>query len=157
MFEKFPINKSYNLAGLLGFKFQHRNSVAVYPGVFDNKVLTPLEFFPNLSWLDGYATKATLTFREESMDGPNGKYYQQEITGFAPGDRHELISLMEKMDSHEFLLQIKDSAGQNRLVGSHGYPLLFSSVYNSGATIDQAKGYNFKFAGTSIFRAPVYL
>lgn len=156
MLTNFPTPKTYNLAGLRAFKFLPRAAVNAYPGIFNSQILTPIGINSGFDWLNGYATPKTLVFTEEVKESENGKYYEQQIAGFAPGDRLDLIDLMDLMDAQDFIVQIKDSNNQNRIVGTHGYPLTFSSSYNSGSGIDEAKGYNFKFSGVSIFRAPVY-
>ena len=157
MLTNFPKSNSYNLGGLRSFQFVHRSAISAWPGIFNGKVLTPISLKEGFEWLTGYATPETLSFSENSKDEQNGPYYEKEITGFVPGNKDELIDLMNKMDGHEFVLIVKDPNNQTRLVGSHGFPLLFSSLYNSGAGRPDARGFNFKFTGVSIFRAPVYL
>lgn len=157
MLTNFPTPKTYNQGGLRSFKFLHRNAVNVWPGIFNSKILLPIVLNEGFVWLNGYATPLTLAYAEDSKDNENGNYYEQQIVGFAPGDKLELINLMEQMANNNFIVLIKDTNNQTRLVGSHGYPLTFSAVYNSGAGREEAKGYNFKFSGVSIFRAPVYL
>lgn len=157
MLTNFPIPKTYNQSGLRSFEFIHRSAVNVWPGIFNSQIMLPIALNSGFLWLKGYSTPQTLAFTEESKETKDGDYYEQQLIGFAPGDRLDLIDLMEQMDNNDFIIQIKDTRNQTRLLGSHGYPLKFSSSYNSGAGRDEAKGYNFKFTGVSIFRAPVYL
>lgn len=156
MLTNFPTPKTYNLAGLRTFKFIPRAAVNAWPGIFNSQILSSIGIISGFAWLNGYATPNTLLFTEEVKESENGKYYEQQIIGFAPGDKLDLIDLMDLMDAQEFIVQVKDSKNQNRLIGSHGFPLTFSSSYSSGSGIEEAKGYNFKFSGVSIFRAPVY-
>lgn len=156
MLTNFPTPKTYNLSGLRSFKFIDETAVHAWPGIFNSQIILPITLKTGFEWLNGYSTPFTLLFTEELKETEHGKYYEQQIVGFAPGDRLDLIDLMEQMDNRQFILQVKDTRNQTRLIGSHGFPLTFSSSYNSGLGRDDAKGYNFKFIGVSIFRAPVY-
>lgn len=157
MINNFPTSKAYNQAGLLDFLFAHHSSIAAFSGIFNGKVLLPLSFIPNMDWLKGYSTVNTLNFVETEKSSEQGKYYEQTISGFVPADRAELIALMEEMDDQNFVLLIKDSNQQNRLVGGFGSAMLFSAVFDSGTTKSDSKGFQFKFYTESTFRAPVYL
>lgn len=157
MLTNFPKSKTYNLGGLVGFKFVHCSAVDSWPGIFNSKVSQALLLKPGFEWLTGYSTPETLNFDEPSKETQNGPYYEKIVSGFVPGDKEELLALMEQMDGRMFILIIKDTNGQDRLIGSHGDFLTFYSTYNSGSTRQDQKGYNFKFTGSAIFRAPVYL
>lgn len=157
MIADFPILKSYNTAGLLLFQFIHVNAVSAYPGVFDSKIIAPLSLKAGFNWYKGYSTPQTLHFDEVQENSVHGKFYKQTISGFAPGDKEALIQLMEGMDNNYFIVQVRDTAKQNRLVGGYSYPMLFSSTYNSGSARADSKGYEFSFYSESPFRAPIYL
>lgn len=157
MINDFPVSKSFNLGGLQSFQFVEYRNVDLFTGIFDSKILAPLSLKIGASWFKGYSTLYTLKFSEVSETGAQGKFYKQTISGFIPGDREALIRLMEAMDDNYFVLQVKDSSKQTRLVGGYGYPLLFSSKYDSGSNRSDGKGYEFTFYSESSFRAPVYL
>lgn len=157
MLKNFPISKTYNLGGLVGFKFIHSSAVETWPGVFNGKVTTSLTLKAGHEWLTGYSTPETLSFDEEGDDNPNGPIYDRLISGFVPGEKDELLDLMSQMQGQEFILLIKDPNQKQRLIGSHGTPVLFGGSYNTGATRQDLRGFKFKFTGKAIFRAPIYL
>jgi len=157
MITNFPLLKTYNLAGLLSFQFAQVDSIVSYSGVFNGKVLFPLTFKIGSDWLKGYSTPSTLNFNESFKSNEHGSYYEQTISGFVPADKADLISLIEEMDNQYFVSLVKDSAGQQRLVGAFGSPMLFSANFDSGLSKSDSKGFQFKFYTESINRAPVYL
>jgi len=157
MLSSFPTPKSYNLGGLLTFQFVQAEGISVFPGIFSSKILLPVSLNSGFEWLNGYSTVETLGFTEVERFEGDGKYYEQTISGFLPGDRTELVDLMQQMDDQYFTLLIKGTNQVTRLVGGFGNPLLFSSSFNSGLVRTDAKGYTFKFYSESLFRAPTYL
>ena len=157
MISNFPTKKLYNPGGLRKFIFLPEQMVNSLPPVLDGLISHPFGLVPGVSWSNGYATTETLEFKEEMKDSVNGPIFSQEITGFVPGDQIALISLMQKMIGNPFIVQIIDASGQLRVAGSHGYPLLFSATFSTGSARSDAKGYQFKFSGDSIFSAPVLI
>lgn len=157
MISNFPTPKNYNLGGLSTFQFAPAEAFSVFSGVFNGRILFPLVLNTGFDWFKGYSTAYTLGFTETLKTSEHGKYYEQTITGFVPGDRAELIDLMETMDDRYFVLQVKDANGASRLVGGFGCPMLFSSNYDSGLARSDGKGYQFQFFCQSTFRAPMYL
>ncbi|WP_074590450.1 hypothetical protein [Pedobacter antarcticus] len=156
MISSFPPKKLYNPGGLLGFKFIPFNQVVSYPEIVDSVINKQLALTYGSSWLTGYSTAQTLNFDEECIQTENGPTYLQTISGYVPGDRPELIALLQALEGIEMVVQVMDPRGQNRLVGSHGYPLVFKAVYKSGTNRPDARGFSYTISNTSIFRAPVY-
>lgn len=157
MISNFPTPKSYNLAGLLGFKFAPAEAFTVFSGIFDGKILLEIPLVAGFSWLNGYATAYTLGFTEIPKTNVHGTYYEQTVSGFLPGDKAELIALMQEMENQYFVLQVKNPKGINRLIGGYGTPMRFSASFDSGLTRSDGKGYQFQFYAESLNPAPVYL
>ena len=156
MISNFPAKRSYNPGGYKGFKFSPLSAVSIYPAIQSGAINLPYTFTQGNGWLDGYATYGTLLFKEIGVPSDNGKFYNQEITGFVPGDSPELSALMDEMEQQPFIIRLLDPRGKMRVAGTHCYPLIFTAEFNSGGNRPDAKGYTFKFTGQSIFRAPAY-
>ncbi len=156
MISNFPKPKGYNLGGLRTFQFAPLDSIVSYPAIHDGLITTPLQFKAGKNWLDGYSTPYSLQFSETGKDTPNGIYYAQAIDGVIPGDRLESINAVASAEGNSFVVLVTDANGQKRLVGAHGYPLIFLADYNTGSSRSDSKGFSFQFSGMSIIRAPVY-
>lgn len=156
MISNFPTKKIYNLGGLKNFKFIPFLDVAFQPAIEQGKITGALTLVNGGTWLNGYATPETLNFKEECVATSDGNIYSQTISGFVPGDHPELIDLLQALEDLPILVQIADTRGQIRLVGSHGFPMTFAGTYDSGSNRSDAKGFNFRISTNSIFRAPVY-
>lgn len=157
MLTNFPTPKGYNLAGLVSFQFIHFSAIDSFAGIFDGKILTPPTLKVGETWFNGYGTIYSLNYNEKGNNNDNGKYYDQTISGFIPGDKQDLINLMDVMEADYFVLLIKDSNHQTRMVGGYGCPMVFNATFDSGSARSDSKGYTFTFSGQSTFRAPVYL
>jgi hypothetical protein len=131
--------------------------VQSYPMISNARALVPVGTWSDIPWFQGYATRETLVYEEEPQNTGNGEYYIQTITGFAPGDRPELIDLMESMPYTKYLTLIKDPLAKLRLVGTPIMPLTFSAKFSTGGLRSDQKGFFFKFTGESLKRAPAYL
>lgn len=155
MITDFPKKKYYNLAGLRSFQFVHVSEVFQYPIFRDGKAFGDLQLIGDLQLKAGYATYETLEFAENPVNSPNGVYYEQEITGFAPGDAAEMLDVISNMEDNEFVVLITDARGQRRIVGGYGYPLIFLSDFTTGARRVDRKGFSFTFSAVAPFRAPI--
>jgi len=124
--------------------------------ISNGSALVPVSLVNSAVWLKGYATRETLSFDEETQVNEHGTYYTPVISGLAPGEAAPLIDIIENMPLQRFLVIIKDPLGRQRLVGSPMMPLNFSAKFGSGSARPDAKGFNFKFYGESLNRAPVY-
>lgn len=155
MITDFPKKKTYNLAGLRSFQFVHVSEIFQYPIFRNGQVTGDLQLLPGRTLKTGYATYETLEFSENSIPSPNGVYYEQEITGFAPGDAADMIDVISNMENNEFVVLIADARGQLRIVGGYGYPLIFLSDFTTGARRVDRKGFSFTFSAVAPFRAPI--
>jgi len=157
MITNFPANPKQNLGGLSSFQFVPAFQVITFPQVINNALITALTLFTGKTWLNGYATHESLRFRETVKDSEQGDVFEQLITGFMPGDSHELKTLIAEMEQVKKFFVIVNDRSLKKLVGYPLEPLEFSADFDSGGQRSDAKGYNFKFAGRSVFRAPKYL
>lgn len=156
MITNFPKKKSYNPGGLRSFRFVHASSVLAFPAILNGKVSSAVQLVADHEWLTGYATAYTSNFIENAKQSPHGVYYEQSLSGLAPGDYVELLDLIQSKEDQDFVLLVEDARGQIRLVGGFGFPLRFLSDYSSGSARSDMKGFDFKFSGIAPFRAPVY-
>lgn len=155
MITNFPKKPITNLSGLLSFQFIPVYLVAAYPNIVDGVATSALSIVPGASILNGYATPDSLGFTEPQKESEQGEYYEQNVSGFTPGNKPELILLLQNMAKGGFYVITKDPQGIKRLIG-YGQNLKFSSDYSSGVSRSDQKGYKFSFSGLSLFRAPVY-
>jgi len=155
MYNNFPNKKAYNPGGYREFLFLPDYSIETFPMILNGSAQVPVGLAPGATWFAGYSTPETLSFTEESKTDANGTWYQQVISGFAPGDKPELVALMENLEKGRFLVMLRDSQGIRRLVGTPYSPLELQSNFNSGDKRSDLKGFAFKFTGQSLFRAPV--
>lgn len=156
MITNFPKHKGYNPAGLRTFKFVHVSHIARFPAIKNGQTQGVIQLLQGQDWLTGYSTPYTLNYTEKAKPSPNGPFYEQSLSGVAPGDKPDLLDLMQSMEGHEFVLIAEDARGQLRLIGGYGYPLVFMSDFSSGSDRSEAKGFEFGFSGNSEFRAPIY-
>jgi hypothetical protein len=156
MISSFPTKNAYNPGGYSHFNFVPKDFVSAYPMISGGTALVPVGLAAGYAWLTGYATRGTLNYIEQPQNDGNGTYYLQTITGFVPGERAELIDLLQQMADVRYLVSIKDVFSQWRLVGSLACPLDFMAEYDSGTLYADQKGFKFTFTGTSINRSPVY-
>lgn len=156
MITNFPLKSFYIPGGVRSFQFIPAYQVITYPEIKSGQISQPLEFLTGKVWLNGYSTAGQLIFTEESESTVNGPTFNQEITGFYPGDKLPVLDLMNEMHRHPFMVKVTDASGQTRLVGSPGNPLEFTAKYSSGLERADAKGYQFKFAVTTSESAPAY-
>lgn len=156
MISNFPTKKLVNLGGLKGFKFIPSNLVTSMPTINSGVIGSALTLSLGQSWLNGYSTPETLDFDEEGKDSDNGVFYTQKLSGFTPGDSSEISSLMSEMNGLPFIIQFTNPKNEIKLIGTHGYPLIFTSKFASGSSRADSKGYQFEFAGESLFSAPAY-
>jgi hypothetical protein len=157
MISDFPAKKDYNPGGYLSFQFAPAQLVASFPMIANSKTVVPVAFLAGYDWFNGYATTETLVFNEEPAFDEGGTYYNITVTGFAPGDKPELVDLIGLMADNRFILQVKDTAKINRLVGTPKSPLDFSATFGSGGARADQKGFTFNFTGQALYRAPVYV
>lgn len=156
MITGFPSKKIYNTGGYSSFEFLPYNLVYTYPMITQGVTYIPVGLYEGHPWLKGYATAGSLVFTEEQVVDENGQPWNQTINGFVPGDKAELVFLMANMARTRYLVLLRDSSGQMRLVGTPKRPLKFTSSYGSGGERSEQKGYHFKFTAQSLFPAPAY-
>lgn len=154
MISNFPSKNLYNPGGYSRFYFLPISSVKSFPIILNGVAQTAVELKSGHSWFEGYSTPETLRFSEEVQDDPNGLIYIQILSGFVPGDKSELVILLQRMESNIFLGMIKDPRGKYKLIGSPTSPLELRSNFSSGEKRSDLKGFAFKFTAKSIFRAP---
>lgn len=155
MINSFPIKPSKNLSGLKTFDFIPVKNVSVYPEIYGGQVLATLTLVAGTAILKGYATSDTLSFIENQKENEHGVYFEQNISGFTPGDKPELIDLTQNMAVMPFYVIVSDFNGIKRLAG-FGQNLRFTSEFTSGTSRTEQKGHKFTFTGFSLFKAPVY-
>lgn len=156
MIANFPKKKSYNPGGLRTFKFVPVSFILSYPAIIDGKINSALQLLPGKEWLTGYSTPYTLEYSENAKKSTQGDYYDQSLSGFAPGDHEDLLDVIQSLNDQYFILLVEDARGQLRLVGGYGFPLAFTADFSSGSSRSDSKGFSFEFSGQSIFRAPIY-
>lgn len=156
MISNFPSKKLYNPGGYGKFYFLPHTSVDTFPMIVSGAAQVAVGLKVGHAWLEGYSTAETLNFSEESADDAHGPFYIPIISGFVPGDRPELVSLLQTMENMRFLVKLKDSLGKYKLVGSPGCPLKLLSNFSSGDRRSDLKGFAFKFTGQALYRAPDY-
>lgn len=154
MISNFPKKKAYNPGGYTSFFFLPFNEVATFPMIVNGVAVVPVGLKNGAKWRAGYATPETLLFEEEGFEDANGPFYLPIITGFVPGDKPALISLIQSLEKVPCLVILRDSLGKMRLVGSVGCPLTLTSKEGSGSKRSDSKGLSFKFAGQALYRAP---
>jgi hypothetical protein len=156
MITNFPAKSMVNQGGYKSFKFLPFDGVISFPAITSGMCVAAVEIKAGYSWLKGYATPETLSFAEPLKDSENGNYYEQNVSGFTPGNTPQLISLLEEMENQRFLLQLNDFKGIPRLIGYPGNPLKFNADFLGEALRNGRKGFTFSFRTESVFRAPVY-
>jgi hypothetical protein len=156
MIGNFPLKQSYNPGGYSTFYFIQKQYVSSFPITVNGVAAAPLMFWSQKDWLTGYATRGTLQYTEDTQSDANGLFYVKTITGFIPGDRPELISMLEDMVKERFIVLLKDPQGNYRLIGTPAAPLEFTANFSSGSANSDEKGYRFTFTVNSIVRSPVY-
>ena len=157
MFTPFPSKRAYNPGGLASFQFAHHASVGAFPFVDGGKAINPVVLLAGHDWLVGYSTMYTLRFAEQAETSAHGVRYLQRITGFMPNDHADVIETMQTMENQYFVVVAMDANRRKRLVGGYGYPLLFTSSFDSGADRADGKGFTFEFTGYAPTRAPEYV
>jgi hypothetical protein len=156
MITSFPSRPVYNPGGYLSFKFIPSIYITGMPAP-SNHVINTVITIVN-AWLQGYATYETLLFTEEVIKSAHGESYRPTLTGFIPGESAELADLIYSMEQvKDFVLLITDNRGRIRVAGSDTMPLEFSASFSSGDERSSTKGYNFKFTGDALTRAPSYV
>lgn len=156
MINNFPVNRSYSPGGYQSFLYVPFQYVAAYPIINNGQAAAPVSLKAGGQWLQGYATRETLNLTEEPQISEHGTYYKPVISGFVPGESANLIAVMEGMDPYRFMVIMKDAIGRMRLVGTPAMPLNFSANFSSGSGRSDSKGFNFKFFGDTLNRAPMY-
>lgn len=155
MITDFPAKPVYNQGGYSTFKFIPHLFITSFPAAVNHVISTAI--ITSSPWLNGYATYETLQFNEEDIKSGHGKSYRAQISGFIPGEYPELTQLLFEMEQMEkFVVQLRNSQGKIRIIGSPERPLEFSSVFSSGDQRSSAKGYTLKFTGDELNRAPFY-
>lgn len=156
MITNFPPKNLVNNGGYKSFKFLPIESLDTYPVIINGSCQTAITTKNSAVWLTGYRTPETLGFTEELNTTLNGNTYLQKIVGFVPGNKPELINLMQMMDDRRFIVLIEDFYGVNRLVGDPNNPLRFRSDFSGETNRNGKKGFSYSFQSESLFRAPAY-
>lgn len=155
MISNFPTKAAYNPGGYASFKFIPLINVISFPAITNHVISTAISI--SGSWLQGYSTYETLSFKEDLVKSGHGESYSSVLSGFVPGESAELAQLLYAMEQMKwFIVQISNSKNKIRILGSIQNPLEFSSSFSSGDQRSDVKGSNFKFTGDMLYRAPFY-
>src|SRR5690606_20868317 len=104
--------------------------VHVFPKVRAGVVTEVVELLPGYAWKQGYATAGTLNLVEKQNEDAGGTFHNTEVSGFAPGERDQLLNLFDNMSGNPFLVILKDNLGVKRLVGDPVNHLIFTSDFS---------------------------
>lgn len=144
----FPrVNGEPNTIGYTNFYFIPKRSVVSIPlatrKALQEDIITTENFYA------GYSVFGQLEFKDDPERTSAGNKFNLELTGVAPVDKPDYLYLFEQMSSDEYIILLRTSNDQFKLLGDQEHGLKFS--YKT-----EGVGYTFSFTGQYDYAPPFY-
>lgn len=121
------------------------------PVLLDDVILKP-----GATWYQMLATRSTLRFDQPGKSDRHGPYFQPKLVGTLAKYSADLVTGLEAMDGHQFLLLHRDANGEVWLTGSLDEPLDWSETTTTGTDSANRNGTTYTFAADTTRRARAY-
>ncbi|MDL5050639.1 hypothetical protein QQ054_32065 [Oscillatoria amoena NRMC-F 0135] len=145
----FPrISGEYNVTGYTAFFFLPKSAIADIGDRLDS-IVSQINYSGSPDWFAGYSVQQKLLFKDEPTASNAGINYPVSLSGTAPVDKPEFLTLFEEMVHEEFIVLLKDNNGRVKLLGTLEKGLKFN--YKT-----EGVGYTFSFTGDYDFPPPFY-
>jgi hypothetical protein len=145
-----------NLGGLLRFNYIPVKDVESIPDAIDGKVVEEVVVKEGKRWYAGYATQGTIGFSEPTEKNPAGTIFKPLFVGVCPQDNEQNNFLFHQKRDQQFIIDITDSNGLRRLVGSIAEGLEFSAALSTQTDVAGRNGYNISYSGDTTHRSYIY-
>jgi hypothetical protein len=113
-------------------------------------------FTPGAGWTKVYCSEDTMGYQQVLVKDNNGESWQQNVTGFIPGDQDTIESGLLAISKTRFIARVTRPDGNIKIIGTKINPLEFTIDSNSQTTIPGAAGTIITFAGLTEKRSLIY-